>query len=427
MEQASSTKSANTGRRKTQLVLFDQAIVSGANFVIGLVLARFLGPAGYGQFVLTYNVILFVAGIQAALIIAPMMVNTGVLPAEQRSSYLRIVALQQMLFCLVLAIAIFVAVKVLGPHFPQWGLDALLWGLIFSTVSVLSQDFFRRYFFANDHAGVAALNDLVTHGGKFVLLAGLGLAAQLTVTNAIWIVGGASALGAALAAITPGLRNHTLAVDSDKLSQVTHKHWTFGKWLLAENLVYWCGSQLVIYVAGQVVSTSLVGAMSAAANVVGMVNILFLALENLIPTRAAAIYAKGGKTSLTRYLKRVAFIGGGSILAIVIVASIWSEYWLKLFYGPAYAGYGWMIVWWSGYYVMNFLQRPLSIGLRVLGNTRDLFFASLGGAVVAICFSYPIIRTGGAIGAMIAVCLVHACTLLVLTLRFRRSLQKSSA
>jgi O-antigen/teichoic acid export membrane protein len=424
MEQASPT---NAGRRKTQLVLFDQAIVSGANFVIGLVLARFLGPAGYGQFVLTYNIILFIAGIQAALIIAPMMVNSGMLPAEQRSPYLRTVMLQQILFCSFLAIVIFAAVKILNPLFPQWGLDALLWALIFSTVTVLSQDFFRRYFFANNHASAAALYDAVTHGGKFVLLAGLGFAAQLNVTNALWIVGGASALGVILAVFTSGLRNNMPTVDSAKLSQVTHRHWTFGKWLLAESLVYWCGSQLVIYVAGQVVSTSLVGAMSAAANVVGMVNILFLALENLVPTRAAAIYAKGGKVSLTRYLKRIAFIGGGTILAIVIVASIWSEYWLKLFYGSAYAGYGWMIVWWSGYYLMSFLQRPLSIGLRILGNTRDLFYASLSGALVATCLSYPIIRMAGAVGAMIAVCLVHACTLIVLTLRFRHSLQRSSA
>lgn len=421
----STVPEANLGRRKTKLVLLDQAIVSGANFVIGLVLARILGPAGYGQFVLTYNIILFIAGIQAALIIAPMMVNSGMLPADQRSPYLRTVTLQQTLFCLVLAIVIFVAVKILDPLFPQWGLDALLWALIFATVSVVSQDFFRRYFFTNDHAGAAALNDLVTHGGKFVLLAGLGLAVQLTVTNAIWIVGGASALGVILAVFTSGLRKKMPTVDNAKLSQVTHRHWTFGKWLLAESLAYWCGSQLVIYVAGQVVSTSLVGAMSAAANVVGMVNILFLALENLVPTRAAAIYAKGGKASLTRYLKRIAVIGGATILAIVIVASIWSEYWLKLFYGSAYAGHGWMIVWWSGYYLMSFLQRPLSIGLRVLGNTKDLFLASFCGAAVAICLSYPIIRMGGAIGAMFSLCLVHSATLLVLIFCFRLSLRRT--
>jgi O-antigen/teichoic acid export membrane protein len=420
MEQASQ---ADMGRRKTKLVLFDQAIVSGANFAIGLVLARFLGPAGYGQFVLIYNIILFVAGIHAALIIAPMMVNSGTLTPDQKPHYFKTVTLLQALFCLALVLAISITAKILHPFFPHWGLDTLLWALVFATLTVLSQDFFRRYFFADDRAGAATLNDLITQGTKFTLLAGLGLTANLTETRALWIVGGASALGIVLAVFSSGSRTNALPFVSANLSPVTQRHWAFGKWLIAENLLYWCGSQLVIYVAGQVVSTTLVGAMSAAANVVGMVNILFLAIENFVPTRAAAIYAKGGKASLTRYVKRVALIGGTTILSIVLVASLWSEYWLELFYGPAYAGYGWMIIWWSGYYLISFLQRPLSIGLRVLGNTRDLFLASLFGALIAASLSYPIIRTGGATGAMFAICLVHLGTLLVLYFRFRQSLR----
>jgi len=39
---------ATDGRLKTQLVLADQAIISAANFAIGVLLARYLGPAAYG-------------------------------------------------------------------------------------------------------------------------------------------------------------------------------------------------------------------------------------------------------------------------------------------------------------------------------------------------------------------------------------------
>ena len=65
---------ATAARRKTKLVLGDQVIVSGANFVIGLLLARALGPTGYGQFVLNFNIILFAYGINIALINSPMLV-----------------------------------------------------------------------------------------------------------------------------------------------------------------------------------------------------------------------------------------------------------------------------------------------------------------------------------------------------------------
>ena len=412
----------DSGRRKTKLVLFDQAIVSGANFVAGLVLARFLGPAGYGQFVLTYNIILFIAGIQAALIISPMMVMGTTLTTEQKPSYFAALTKHQFLFCLVVGAVIFIAIKIGGRYVPAWGMDSLLWPLLFAMAGVLTQDFFRRYFFVNDRADRAAVNDLLTHGGKFALLAGLGLAGYLNVIFALWIFAAASILGFIYAFIA-SRNERSSTLEGSELRQIARKHWLFGRWLIAESLVYWCGSQLVIYMAGQVVSTSLVGAMSAAQNVVGMVNILFLALENLVPSRASATYANGGKLALTRYLKRVALIGGAAILAIVLFASIWSEFWLKLFYGSAYAGYGWMITWWSVYYLFGFLQRPLSAGLRVLGNTKGIFLASLCAAIVAITLSYPLIRFGGAMGAMVTVCLVHATALVALAWAFRRALR----
>lgn len=417
-----SAPETNSGRQKTKLVLFDQAIVSGANFIAGLMLARFLGPAGYGQFVLTYNIILFIAGIQAALILSPLMVTGATLTTAQKPAYFWAVTVQQFLFCLLVGAVIFVAIKIGSPYVSEWGMDSLLWPLLFAMAGVLTQDFFRRYFFVNDRADRAAVNDLVTHGGKFALLAGLGLAGYLNVVYALWAIAGASSLGFIYAFIVSRKERSPAPA---QLRQVTGQHWTFGRWLLAESLVYWCGSQLVIYMAGQVVSTSLVGAMSAAQNVLGMVNILFLALENLVPSRASAIYANGGKLALTRYLKRVSLIGGAAILAIVLLASIWSEFWLKLFYGSAYAGYGWMIAWWSVYYLMGFLQRPLSVGLRVLGNTKGIFVASLCAAIVAIILSYPLIRFGGATGAMVAVCLVHATALAALAWAFCRALRNA--
>ena len=43
---------------KTKVILADQAFVSGMHFLIGILLARYLGMAGYGEYVLIYGVIL---------------------------------------------------------------------------------------------------------------------------------------------------------------------------------------------------------------------------------------------------------------------------------------------------------------------------------------------------------------------------------
>src|SRR3546814_9068091 len=54
--------------RNANWVLADQSVVSGTNFITGVLLARFLGPEIFGLFVLLQAVILYVNSFQGALI-----------------------------------------------------------------------------------------------------------------------------------------------------------------------------------------------------------------------------------------------------------------------------------------------------------------------------------------------------------------------
>ena len=47
--------------------------------------------------------------------------------------------------------------------------------------------------------------------------------------------------------------------------------------------------------------------------------------------------------------------------------------------------------WWGGFYLLSFLQRPVSVGLRVLGHTKGMFLATASSAIVAVTLSYPLI------------------------------------
>jgi O-antigen/teichoic acid export membrane protein len=412
---------SSDGRRQTMLVLGDQIIVSGANFAAGLILARFLGPDGFGQFVLAYNIILFVSGIQIALIISPMMVIGPTLTKERRQEYYTAVLLQQLLCCAVFGVAILATGHIANHFVPQWGLESLLWALIFAMFGFICQDFSRRYLFVRDSAGAALANDLITHGLKVALLAGLGVTVALNVKNAFWIVAFASAAGTLLAIMLSRSRHSLTWPGYSALSRVNYQHWNFGKWLLANSIIYWSSSQLIIYMAGAVISAAAVGNISAALNVVGAANILFLAMENLVPSRAARMYALRGQDGLTRYLRRVIVRGGFGTLSLVAVAGYWSEFWLELFYGTAYKGAGWIVIWSGVFYFLGFFQRPLSIGLRVLGNTRAIFFASLVGAIVAILVSYPAIRWAGVAGVMFALCLVQTAVMITMWVCYKRT------
>ncbi len=414
---------AVAGRMKTQLVLGDQAVVSAANFVMGLLLARYLGPAGYGQFVLSYNVILFLAGLQGAMIISPMMVIGGALPGARAKEYFSAILVEQLLLCAVLVVVLLAALGVASELAPQWGLKIFLWPLVFAAAGFLWQDFSRRYLFVQNRAGSALINDLITHGLRCALLAGLGFALGLTTGKAFWVIGGTCIAGV-LASTALSFKRRSLALPSRAgLISVGSEHWNFGKWLLAELMLYWCGSQLVIYVAAHMISVSAVGAISAGQNIMGAANVFFLALENLVPSRAAYVYAQRGEEGLQRYLRRVTMLGAAGILTIVAVGAIWAEFWLDLFYGSAYRGDGWIVAWWGAFYLLGFMQRPFSVGLRVFGHTKGIFLGTAASAAVAVAVSYPLIRLAGLWGTMLALCMVQAAALVVMGVAFRNALR----
>ena len=112
------------------------------------------------------------------------------------------------------------------------------------------------------------------------------------------------------------------------------------------------------------------------------------------------------------------------------VAVLGAEWWLRLLYGVAYQGNGRLVWWWGLYYMIGFGQRPFSTGLRVLGATRGLFHSMLGGALIAVAFSYPATRLLGVDGAMLTLCLVQSAILCVLAFSYRsasRAVNRSRA
>jgi O-antigen/teichoic acid export membrane protein len=413
---------AQAGRRKTQLALTDQAVVSGANFLAGLLLGRFLGPTAYGQFTLTYNIVLLAASVQFALIAAPMLVIGPQQSALGNTGYYRAVLVLQGLFSLLLGVVALLGVQTLSMLFPGWGLAGLALPVSLAMVVSIAQDFLRRYCFVRNQGGAALFNDIAAHGAKIVLLCALGASAGLSARSAFWVVTLSSSVGILAIALRYRWWLRDVRDASDVLAHTRRQHWHAGKWLLAENIVYWFGGQMVIfYVAGHVLSATAVGNITAAMNVVGAANILFLALENFVPSRAAQMYARQGRPGLKRYLRRVTLLGAGVTFAIIAIGALWGEFWLTLLYGPAYAGNGSLVAWCGAYYMIGFLQRPLSFGLRVLGSARGVFFGAAMGASVSVALSYPLIRAMGITGAMLALCAVQAAVLLATALSFRRA------
>lgn len=408
------------GRSKTRIVLLDQAMVSGVNFATGLLLARLLGAEGYGQYVLVNGLVLFVAAIQMALIVSPMMVNGPSLSSSAAAKYYRLVLLQQLGFCALAVAAVLAILLALSALDLTLVTHGLMWSAVAALSAFICQDFIRRHSFAQDQAYRALGLDAVAYLSRLALLMLAGMMFGLTPETALLLVAGAGWLSVAFAA--PALMRRVKdSIDRRDLGASLKHHWSFGKWLLGSNLASWVTSQLAFYLVAAMVSVQATGALAATLNIVAAANILFLALENLVPSRAARAYSAEGTEGLDRYLARVAVLGGSITLGLVLIAMLGAEYWLRLLYGTIYSGNGWLIYAWGLYYLLSFFQRPLTAGLRVLHDTRNIFRATAAGAACTALSTPGAIYVAGLPGAMVSLCCSQAIIVGLMLLGYRRA------
>jgi O-antigen/teichoic acid export membrane protein len=73
---------------KGSLAVLDQCLFAGTNFLVNILLARWLSPEHYGAFVLAFSIFLFLSGFHNALILDPMSVLGPVHYKDRSREYL---------------------------------------------------------------------------------------------------------------------------------------------------------------------------------------------------------------------------------------------------------------------------------------------------------------------------------------------------
>ena len=150
--------------------LVDQAMVSGVNFLTGIMTARFLGLKEFGTFTLVWAVVLFFHGLQLAIIVNPMMTIGPKQSSDKLLQYYGAVFTQQIAFCVLGVIFIFLGSFSMSAMFPHLQILEIVPALIVVTVAFQSQDFLRKYLFTRQRGHLAFINDGISYIGQLLLL-----------------------------------------------------------------------------------------------------------------------------------------------------------------------------------------------------------------------------------------------------------------
>ena len=155
----------------------------------------------------------------------------------------------------------------------------------------------------------------------------------------------------------------------------------------------------------------------------GILHVIFLALENVIPIKAASVYQKSDLEGLITYFKRE----GGKwlliVISLIIPVAIFSPQIIKLFYGDQYDEYSWILSSYSGIYILIFIGVLLRFFIRTIEANRIIFTAYVLNTLFSLCMANYMLDNYQVQGLLIGLYSIQLITVLVMATMIKLELK----
>ncbi len=305
---------------KGGLAIVDQALISGSNFAISILLARWLGAEQYGAYAVAFGIFVLLSLVYQALVLEPMAVFGGSSYRNCLRGYLntllRIHVVISVSLCTVLGISAFV----LHGMAQQGGLAGALAGVTIASPCVLVFWLARRMFYLELSPAEAAGGSLLYCA---LILSALFIAFHrglLSPFTAFLFI----ALGAFVTSLVLWIRLRSQLRKGDPgpaLGEAWSRHWGYGKWALASSIAGWIPAYIYYPLVSSFHGMAASGQLKALMNLTLPLEQTKAALSMLFLPYAARVAARKdgtGAAALTAQMTGLAFAGGLIYWALIL-------------------------------------------------------------------------------------------------------------
>lgn len=380
--------------KHANLTFIDQILVSGVNFLTGILLARLLGIKEFGLYSLLWMGVLFVNGIHASVITAPML---SIGPKYQdKDRYHGAIFVQHLAFCVVVMIVGYLGVHIISSLLVRPDVVEYALSISLLLVCVQSQEFIRRIYFYKRNIVQVIINDIISYGGRLIVLCVLYFYYVVDLKSTLFAV----SISAAIAAIAGVINVGKIRLTKDVIYEVTVRHWKFSRWLLASSIMQWTTGNIFVLIAGYYMSEVAVGAIAVVRNLFGPTLVIFSAYDNIVSVKSASKYNEEGRSGLIRYIVEASWIVAVIVIVMTIALGIFSEPLISLLFGDEYLEYGYLVDWFVVTHIVLFFIRPLNAFFKAIEQTRPIAISSMISVIVSVIGSVYLIEMYKLNGAM---------------------------
>jgi len=406
---------------KGSLAIADQGIFAVSNFLLNVLLARWLTPADYGAFALAYSVFLSLLLIHNALLTTPMLVFGQGKYRERFPEYLGILLRGHVALLFPGSALLVAAALLLGKVYSPVVERAFL-ALAVAAPFILLLWLLRRAFYARLDPVWAAAGGMVYF---VILVAGtvaLHAAALLTPSTGFLCMAGASLITCALLLVR--LRP-TLAADSLTIRTVAADHWSYGKWVAAGAGPNWVTDNIYFVVLPAWLGLAQAGALKALLNLAQPAAQSISALGVLLMPILVRDREVRGLHGMGRTIKlsTILFISGSAVYMVLL----WT-FRFRIFhslYGGKFSAYdSWPLLAVGLIPIAQCLPNVIGAALGAIERPKLGFWADSWSAGFALVLGVPLAFWLGVGGALLGIALSYMLMGLLTLFFYTRSVRR---
>ncbi len=389
--------------------VLDQAVLSVANFLIGLTLIRYADDTQYGYYVLMFNTVMLLTMLQNSFIGTPLVIKLPKLDEIEKRQWLGSLHKDQSRWLGSGAVILLLLISGLwATGAITTTITALALAAVAAIITSLYREFFRNTLLLYQRPQQVLLADLIYATG---LITGGLIATQFPVAATIAI------LATALSALAGGrllsywMRN---LIDTRAAPGRLMTIAPIGLWAASGAGVYWLLNQGYSFVTAFTLDVAAVGALAAARLLMMPVNLVCTGIQKQItPAASHWLHTENASATLHKLVK-VALAMGAIVIGYALLTWLLRDWIFLDLLRKDHAERDTLLALWTAIFLVKALRDPPMLILVLKQRFRILTFSSLGCALTALTLCFMLTRTLGTTGALWGMLLGELLSLIII-------------
>lgn len=360
--------------------VLDQGLFSGVNFLLNVFLARWISPAEYGGFAVSYSIFLLFSAFQVAIIAEPMSIFGASRKGKGIRDYLDAMLQIQWVGSIIVSIFLIITAVFIQDKF----ISTAQIGMAVSLPFIFLCWYLRRASYLQSEVLKALFTSAVFAIFLTVIIFFLFLTRNISSVTAYIAIGTSSLIASILSLNNLGVHfwGSSKGISKSQYKAIIHEFWGFGKWILAAHVASWAVSMAYPLIIAGFLDLEHAGAFRAVQNLYLPLQQFLASITLLVLPWLARQRIARGESRVLETSRNIVFIAGVFSLVYCFLVVLFRQKIVNFLYvNLFYDSFVELIPYLAVASILNVIPLILGLSLRVLGKP-DVILWSKGSSIL---------------------------------------------